>query len=62
MIPLKLPPKIFAGTAAMYFAFLNYVKFFAFMHLGQVTMPNLTTSAVIVPSGYWRNIHRPVDR
>ena len=30
MIPLKLPPKIFAGTAAMYFAFLNYVKFFAF--------------------------------
>jgi uncharacterized membrane protein YfcA len=49
MIPLKLPPKIFAGTAAMYFAFLNYVKFFAFMHLGQVTMPNLATSAVLFP-------------
>lgn len=49
MIPLKLPPKLFAGTAAMYFAFLNYVKFFAFMHLGQVTVPNLTTSAVLAP-------------
>lgn len=49
MIPLKLPPKLFAGTAAMYFAFLNYVKFFAFMHLGMVTVPNLSTSAVLVP-------------
>lgn len=49
MIPLKLPPKEFAGTGAMYFALLNYIKFFAFMHLGQVSAPNLATSAVLFP-------------
>ncbi|MDP4594061.1 MAG: sulfite exporter TauE/SafE family protein [Beijerinckiaceae bacterium] len=49
MIPLKLPPKEFAGTGALYFAILNYIKFFAFMHLGQVSAPNLATSAALFP-------------
>ncbi|MCC2098414.1 MAG: sulfite exporter TauE/SafE family protein [Hyphomicrobiales bacterium] len=49
MVPQKLPPKIYAGTSAIFFAVLNYIKFFAFMHLGWVSMPNLTTSAVLFP-------------
>jgi uncharacterized protein len=49
VVPLKLPPKVFAGTGAMYFAFLNYVKFFAFLHLGQISLPTLKTSVVLFP-------------
>ena len=49
MVPQKLPPKIYAGTSAIFFAVLNYIKFFAFMHLGWVSLPNLTTSAVLFP-------------
>lgn len=49
MVPLKLPPKVYAGTGAVYFAVLNYIKFFAFMHLGQVSQANLSTSAVLFP-------------
>jgi len=49
VIPLKLAPKIFAGTGAMYFAALNYIKFFAFLHLGQISFPTLATSAVLFP-------------
>ena len=49
VIPLKLPPKIYAGTGAMYFAAMNYIKFFAFLHLGQITTPTLSTSAGLFP-------------
>jgi len=49
MVPQKLPPKIYAGTSAIFFAVLNYIKFFAFMHLGWVSLPNLATSAVLFP-------------
>lgn len=49
MVPQRLQPAVYAGTGAIYFAVLNYIKFFAFMHLGQVSTPNLATSAVLFP-------------
>ena len=49
MVPQRLPPAIYAGTGAIFFAVLNYTKFFAFIHLGQVSQPNLATSAVLFP-------------
>lgn len=49
VIPLKLPPRVFAGTGAMYFAALNYIKFFAFVKLGQISTETLATSAVLFP-------------
>ena len=49
MVPQKLPPKIYAGTGAIYFAVLNYTKFVAFIHLGQVSQTNLSTSAILFP-------------
>ncbi|MDH7799925.1 MULTISPECIES: sulfite exporter TauE/SafE family protein [unclassified Beijerinckia] len=49
MLPQKLSPRVYAGTQAIYFAVINYVKFVGFIHLGQVSMTNLTTSAVLFP-------------
>ena len=49
IIPQKLPPKIYAGTGAIYFAIFNYTKFFAFMHLGFMSSEVLLTSAVLFP-------------
>ena len=49
MLPQKLPPKIYAGTAAMFFAMVNYLKFPGFVQLGQMTRQNLLTSAALFP-------------
>lgn len=49
VLPQKLPPRVYAGTQAIFFAVINYVKFVGFVHLGQVSMTNLTTSAVLFP-------------
>jgi len=49
MLPQKLPPRVYAGTSAIFFAVINYVKFPAFVYLGQVSATNLATSAVLFP-------------
>ena len=49
LMPQKLPPAVFAGTMSVLFGIVNYVKFFAFMALGQISTPNLSTSAVLLP-------------
>ena len=49
MLPQRLPPRLYAGTSAVYFGVINYVKFVGFISLGQVSMTNLTTSAVLFP-------------
>lgn len=49
VMPQKLPPQTFAGTATMFFATINVVKFFAFIAIGQVSAGNLTTSVVLFP-------------
>ncbi len=49
IVPQKLPPKVYAGTGAIYFAIFNYTKFFAFMKLGFLSRENLLTSAALFP-------------
>jgi uncharacterized membrane protein YfcA len=49
VMPQKLPPQTFAGTATMFFATINLVKFFAFLAIGQVSTGNLATSAALFP-------------
>jgi uncharacterized protein len=49
LMPQKLPPAVFAGTMAVLFAIVNYVKFAAFAAIGQISTPNLSTSAVLLP-------------
>ncbi len=49
MLPQKLPPRVYAGTSAIFFAVINYIKFPAFISLGQISATNLATSAVLFP-------------
>ena len=49
IVPQQLPPKIYAGTGAIYFAIFNYTKFFAFMNLGFMPKQILLTSAALFP-------------
>ena len=49
LMPQKLVPAVFAGTMSVLFAIVNYIKFGAFMALGQISTPNLSTSAVLLP-------------
>ena len=49
LMPQKLAPPVFAGTMTMLFAIVNWVKFIAFIALGQVSTANLSTSAALAP-------------
>ncbi|MBX9760220.1 MAG: sulfite exporter TauE/SafE family protein [Beijerinckiaceae bacterium] len=49
MMPRRLSPRVYAGTSTIFFAVLNYIKFPAYIHLGQMTGENLLTSAVLMP-------------
>ena len=60
VMPQKLPPVVYAGTAALFFATANATKFVLLAGLGQVSTDNLTTSSVLFPlalaasmSGVW---------
>jgi uncharacterized protein len=48
-VPLRLPPRVFAGTAVILFATINAVKLVPYFFLGQFDATNLTTSAVLLP-------------
>ena len=45
----KLPPATFIGTAALYFAILNWVKLPAYAALGQFTPENLLAALTLMP-------------
>jgi uncharacterized membrane protein YfcA len=47
--PLRLEPRLFAGTAVILFAIINAVKTVPYFFLGQFDAANLTTSAVLLP-------------
>jgi len=47
--PLKLEPRLFAGTMIYIFAAINAVKLVPFFLLGQFDSTNLATSAVLLP-------------
>ena len=49
VVPLKLAPADFAGTAVVFFAVVNAVKLLPYFLLGQFSLGNLETSAVLAP-------------
>ena len=51
VLPLKLPPQIFAGTATMFFAITNIIKMITFYFLGQLNIKDLETSAILIAAG-----------
>jgi hypothetical protein len=49
VMPQGLPPRIFAGTATMFFAATNLLKAPAYFALGQFSHDNLTAAATLFP-------------
>ncbi len=49
VIPQKLEPRIYAGTAVMFFFVVNFVKVLPYAMLGQFDRENLTTSLILIP-------------
>jgi uncharacterized protein len=49
MLPLRLDPKLFAGTAIIIFAVINAAKVVPYFFLGQFSHDNLWTSAALLP-------------
>ncbi len=49
VLPLKLAPRVFSGTMAVYFAALNVSKIVPYAWLGQIDLRNLATSALLIP-------------
>jgi uncharacterized membrane protein YfcA len=49
MLPLRLDPKLFAGTAILVFSVVNAVKVVPYFFLGQFSTENLWTSAALLP-------------
>ncbi|MCZ6830329.1 MAG: sulfite exporter TauE/SafE family protein [Gammaproteobacteria bacterium] len=49
LLPKRLDPLIFAGTAGLFFAVVNFVKLFPYYTLGQLGFENLALSLVLMP-------------
>ena len=49
MLPLRLDPKLLAGTAIIFFAVVNAVKVGPYLVLGQFSPGSLATSAALLP-------------
>jgi uncharacterized membrane protein YfcA len=49
MLPLRLDPKLLAGTMVLLFAVVNFVKLIPYAALGQFSTANLAASAVLLP-------------
>jgi uncharacterized membrane protein YfcA len=49
LMPKQLSPLLFAGTAGLFFAVVNFVKLVPYYVLGQFTADNLLYSLVLVP-------------
>lgn len=49
LLPKRLPPLLFAGTAGIFFAVVNVVKLLPYTLLGQFSSDNLLYSLVLVP-------------
>ncbi len=49
MLPLKLAPRTYAGTMAVFFAALNLSKLLPYAWLGQIDQRNMLTSALLMP-------------
>ena len=69
VMPQKLPPGLFVGTGAVFFAALNWVKLLPYLALGQFSRQNLTASAALLPvaivatfAGVWLIRRVPAER
>jgi uncharacterized membrane protein YfcA len=51
VLPQRLPPAIYAGTTAFFFAIVNSAKLIPYFFLGQLSVANLTLSAALIPVG-----------
>jgi len=49
IFPQRLDKITLAGTAAVFFAAVNYIKIIPYFSLGQFTTENLATSAILLP-------------
>ena len=48
-MPRRLDPLLYAGTAGIFFAAVNFVKLFPYYSLGQFGVENLLLSLVLMP-------------
>ena len=69
VMPQKLPPAVFVGTGAIFFAAINIVKVVPYFALGQFSAQNLTASAALLPvavaatfAGVWLVRRVPAER
>jgi uncharacterized membrane protein YfcA len=51
VLPQRLPPAIYSGTSAVFFAIVNSAKLVPYFFLGQLNPGNLTMSAALIPIG-----------
>lgn len=51
VLPQRLPPAIYAGTTAVFFAIVNTAKLVPYFFLGQLNVHNLQLSAALIPVG-----------
>ena len=51
VLPQKLPPVIFSGTTAFFFAIVNTAKLVPYFFLGQLSIANLSHAAILAPLG-----------
>jgi uncharacterized membrane protein YfcA len=51
VLPRRLPPAVYAGTTAFFFAIVNTSKLVPYYFLGQLNVENLTLSAALAPVG-----------
>ncbi len=59
VLPLKLAPRVFAGTMAVYYAVLNLSKALPYAWLGQIDGRNMATALVLAPLaplGVWAGV------
>ena len=49
LLPLRLDPKLIAGTTVLVFAVANFVKLLPYAMLGQFSTDHLIVSAVLLP-------------
>ncbi len=51
VLPRRLPPAVYAGTTAFFFAIVNTAKLVPYYFLGQLNVQNLTMSVALAPVG-----------
>lgn len=51
VLPQRLSPAIYAGTATIFFTVVNLVKLVPYYFLGQITVSNLSRAAFLLPFG-----------